>query len=201
MKKFFSLLFITIASISSAFAQNLSCEAVAGLNISDVTKFDSKVGFHAGVRGTYNFTENYVGAYVNAGALIALKGCQKDYGELLETKINAYYLEIPIHAGYKHALNENIAIFGEFGPYFGIGLFGKSKIKSEGESISVDTFSDEMGIKRFDMGLGFRLGVEFKNRIPVSIGYDFGLTNISDDSEDEGSFKNSNLSISIGYKF
>lgn len=185
--------------VNGAIAQKLSGEAVAGLNIADISKYDSRIGFHAGVRGTYDFSNEYNGAYANTGALISLKGGQLDYGDMLNVNVDAYYLEIPIHVGYKHEFNDKFALFGEFGPYFGIGLFGKLKLESEGESMSVDTFSEKGGVKRFDMGLGFRLGAEIDKLIPISIGYDFGLTNINND--DNGNFKNSNLTVSVGYKF
>lgn len=200
MKKLLSFLVIAIIGINSVKAQTLSGEVVAGLNIADVSKLDSRIGFHVGVVGSYGFSNEFNGAYANAGALISLKGGQLDYGSILKANLDAYYLEIPIHIGYKHSLSENFAIFGEFGPYIGIGLFGKSKIESEGESISVDTFSEDGGVKRFDMGLGFKLGVEINKLIPISVGYDFGLANINNDN-DGGSIKNSNLTISIGYKF
>ncbi len=200
MKKLLSFLVIAIIGINSVKAQTLSGEVVAGLNIADVSELDSRIGFHVGVVGSYGFSNEFNGAYANAGALISLKGGQLDYGSILKANLDAYYLEIPIHIGYKHSLSENFAIFGEFGPYIGIGLFGKSKIESEGESISVDTFSEDGGVKRFDMGLGFKLGVEINKLIPISVGYDFGLANINNDN-DGGSIKNSNLTISIGYKF
>ena len=167
MKKIFSLLFIAIIGINSVNAQTLSGEVVAGLNIADVSELDSRIGFHVGVVGCYGFSNEFNGAYANAGALISLKGGQLDYGSLLKANLDAYYLEIPIHIGYKHALNENFSIFGEFGPYIGLGLFGKSKIESEGESISVDTFSEDGGVKRFDIGLGFKLGAEINKLIPI----------------------------------
>lgn len=200
MKKLFSLLIFAIIGINAASAQKLSGEIVAGLNIADVSELDSRIGFHVGIKGTYNFSNEFNGAYANAGALISLKGGQLDYGTLLKANLDAYYLEIPVHIGYKYAFNEKFALFGEFGPYVGIGLFGKSKLESEGESISVDTFSDTGGVKRFDMGLGFRVGAEINKLIPISIGYDFGLANINED-ETGSSIKNSNLTISIGYKF
>lgn len=200
MKKLLSFLVIAIIGINSVKAQTLSGEVVAGLNIADVSELDSRIGFHVGVVGSYGFSNEFNGAYANAGALISLKGGQLDYGSILKANLDAYYLEIPIHIGYKHSLSENFAIFGEFGPYIGIGLFGKSKIESKGESISVDTFSEDGGVKRFEMGLGFKLGVEINKLIPISVGYDFGLANINNDN-DGGSIKNSNLTISIGYKF
>lgn len=209
MRKLISLVFIAVTYVNGAFAQiifengtteqNLSKEIVAGINVADISKYDSRTGFHIGIRGTYNFSNEYNGTYANAGALISLKGGQLDYGDILNVNIDAYYLEIPIHIGYKHTFNEKFALFGEFGPYFGIGIFGKIKLESEGESLTVDTFSEKGGVKRFDMGLGFRFGAEINKLIPISIGYDFGLTNINNDNN--GKFKNSNLMVSIGYKF
>lgn len=199
MKKLISLAIIAIMYVNGAIAQNLSGEMVVGLNVADISEYDSRVGFHIGVRGTYNFSKEYNGAYANAGALISLKGGQLDYGDILSVNVDAYYLEIPIHIGYKHVFNEKFALFGEFGPYVGFGLFGKLKLESEGESMSVDTFSKKGGVKRFDMGLGFRVGAEINKLIPISIGYDFGLANIN--TEDDPNLKNSNLTVSIGYKF
>lgn len=31
-----------------------------------------------------------------------------------------------IEVGYKHTVNDKFALFGEFGPYFACGLFGKT---------------------------------------------------------------------------
>ncbi len=59
-------------------------------------------------------------------ALLSLKGTQIN-GNDASLKFNPYYLEIPIHMGYKYAINDNFAIFGNFGPYFAVGLFGKMK--------------------------------------------------------------------------
>ena len=185
--------------VNGAIAQKLSGEVVAGLNIADISKYDSRIGFHVGVRGKYDFPAEYSGAYANAAALISLKGGQLDYGDILNVNVDEYYLEIPVHIGYKHTFNDKFALFGEFGPYFGIGLFGKLKLESEGESLSVDTFSEKGGVKRFDMGLGFRIGTEINKLVSISIGYDFGLVNTNND--DNGKFKNSNLTLSIGYKF
>ena len=60
-----------------------------------------------------------------------------------------------------------------------------------------DVFSDEVGYKRFDFGLGLRAGLEFNQKVPVSIGYDFGVLDVADDA----SAKTRNLTISVGYKF
>ncbi len=185
--------------IGSASAQTEN-EVAVGMNLSSISKLDSKIGFHIGYRVTQNLPSLFEGAYINGGAFLTLKGAEKDYGRELDFNCNAYSLEIPIHFGYKHRL-ENVAIFGEFGPYFGFGLFGKTELSSYGESAKVDTYSDEGGVKRFDFGLGFRVGIEIHHKIPVSIGYDFGLIDANKDGEDAPSMKHSNLTVSVGYKF
>ena len=72
-----------------------------------------------------------------------------------------------------------------------------------------NTFGSD-GMKRFDIGAGLRSGVEIKNKYTLSIGYDMGLIdtyNSSDDSDDEytidltPSLKNTNLTFSFGYRF
>jgi hypothetical protein len=68
--------------------------------------------------------------------------------------------------------------------------------------------SDEF--KRFDFGLGLRIGAEIKQKYSLSLGYDFGLLNCwnsnywGDEDEDidlVNTVKNRNFYISLGYKF
>lgn len=188
MKKFCSILMVAVAALSmslSAWAEAPQWEVVAGMNVAnlDMSGASSRIGFHAGIRTTFGIPSASNGFYANAGALLSLKGC-KGAGITL----NPYYLDIPVHFGYKYAVNEDLALFGEFGPYFGIGLFGKTD--------GMDVFGDD-GYKRFDVGLGLRAGIEFNQKVPVSIGYDFGVIDVADDI----SAKNRNLTISVGYKF
>lgn len=199
MKKLLTLAIAIFFGISSANSQVENVVEV-GMNLSDMSKMDSKIGFNIGYRLIKPLPSLFEGAYINCGALLSLKGSEKDYGKELDYNCNAYYLDIPIHFGHKHTLSENVALFGEVGPYFGIGLFGKSKLEIMGERAKVDTFSDEGGVNRFDFGFGFRFGIEILQKVPVAIGYDFGLVDVN--KEDEGpSIKNSNLSVSVGYKF
>lgn len=187
MKNLLSLFIaVILAAGTAASAKDIQFEGVVGMNISDLdgSGCSSRVGFHLGVRGTYAFQRQTKGVYVNGAALLSLKGT-KSHG----ITYNPFYLEIPIHIGYKHPIASNVAMFGEFGPYFGIGLFGTTE--------GTDTFSDEVGFERFDAGLGLRVGFEFSRKFNVAIGYDFGLT----DAVKRSSLKNNNVSISVGVKF
>lgn len=187
MKKLLSIIVVAVLSVgTAASAKGIQFEGVAGMNIAnvDVSGANSRVGFHLGVRGTYAFQSQNRGLYANGAALLSLKGTK-----IAGITFNPYYLELPFHIGYKYPIASNVSIFGEFGPYFGIGLFGRT----EGE----DVFGDVIGYDRFDFGLGLRAGFEFSRKVNVSIGYDFGAIDIADGV----SAKNRNLMISLGYKF
>lgn len=217
MKKLIILTYCVLWSVCS-FAQNpISLEAQAGLNVStlhasgsDITLFGSGigyssiVGFHVGVRGTYDF-QTPRGLYANAGVFLTSKGSSYDYTSIdfeLYDKVRAYFLEFPVHAGYKYAFNNTLSVFGEFGPYFSVGLFGKTKISSSGGitgggEVTYDTFGEDH-MKRFDMGLGLRCGIELHKKYSLSVGYDFGLIDAYEGNQDQ---KHRNLSIGLGYKF
>ena len=119
-------------------------------------------------------------------------------------KINPYYLEIPVHIGYKYAVNDNFSLFANAGPYIAIGLFGKAKITADGSLVdggskvseSENVFGDD-GFKRFDLGLGLKAGIEISKKYQFSIGYDFGFI----EAEELMGCKNRNLMISLGLMF
>lgn len=219
MKKLFTIVAAALMSISAINAQNFGVEGVAGMNVSNWGGLGSKVGFHAGARFELAIP-SVAGLYTNAGVMLSLKGCKQDYGEVGNATTNAYYLDVPIHVGYKFSITNDFAIFGEVGPYVAIGLFGKSNSEtgefydengdwgysSEKETINTFDFA-----KRFDVGVGLRVGVEFKKKYSLSIGYDWGFIDSYIDDEEEmdddyvidltPSLKNTNLTISLGYKF
>ena len=134
---------------------------------------------------------------------------------------SANYIEIPIHAGFQYDINDKFRVFGEFGPYFAIGLFGNTESKMDlGARDFVDadyidaaiaagydpelkqdeshsTFDE---ISRFDFGLGFRVGAEFKKKYIVSLGYDFGLLDLNKEKS-LITTKSRNFWIGLGYRF
>lgn len=206
MKKILILCALLISSITAINAQEgLKWGAMAGMNSSNFSTdgFDSKVGFHVGVKAEKDLPQIAQGVYLDMAALLSLKGAKINGGDA-SLKLNPYYLEIPTHMGYKYAVNENFAIFGNFGPYFAVGLFGK--MKATGDLIeesgltrihdSAKVFGDD-AMKRFDFGLGLKAGVEFCQKYQISIGYDWGLI----DNIENSSNKNRNLILSLGYFF
>ena len=209
MKKvllFFALVAINVVSINAQ--DNLKWGVMAGMNVSKytITGFDSRIGFHAGVKAELGLSQEASGAYMDFAALLTLKGAKIDAGSLASFKMNPYYLEVPVHIGYKYAVNDDFALFGSAGPYIAVGLFGKAKAKVDGDlvdlgefggnSMSEDIFGDD-GLKRFDFGLGLKAGVEFSKKYQVAISYDFGLVEVAKDL----GMKNRNLMLSLGYMF
>lgn len=209
MKKvllFFALVAMSVVSINAQ--DNLKWGVMAGMNVSKytITGFDSRIGFHAGVKAELGLSQEASGAYMDFAALLTLKGAKIDAGSLASFKMNPYYLEVPVHIGYKYAVNDDFALFGSVGPYIAVGLFGKAKAKVDGNiadlgelgtnSASEDIFGDD-GFKRFDFGLGLKAGVEFSKKYQVAISYDFGLVEVAKDL----GMKNRNLMLSLGYMF
>lgn len=195
---------------------NLKWGVMAGMNVSKYTftGFDNRIGFHAGVKAELGLSQETSGAYMDFAALLTLKGAKIDGGAIASFKFNPYYLEVPVHIGYKYAVNDDFALFGSVGPYIAVGLFGKAKFNMgsaigdlagmegieiegmEGKSLSEDIFGDD-GFKRFDFGLGLKAGVEFSKKYQVAISYDFGLVEVAKDL----GMKNRNLMLSLGYMF
>lgn len=217
MKKillFFALVAVGVVSINAQ--DNLRWGVMAGMNVSKYTftGFDNRIGFHAGVKAELGLSQEESGAYMDFAALLTLKGAKIDGGAIASFKFNPYYLEVPVHIGYKYAVNDDFALFGSVGPYIAVGLFGKAKFNMgsaigdlsgmegievegmEGKSLSEDIFGDD-GFKRFDLGLGLKAGVEFSRKYQVAISYDFGLVDVQKDL----GMKNRNLMLSLGYMF
>lgn len=189
MKKIYSVIIaIFLASGLGLSAQgvNTDIEGVVGLNFStiDLDGIGFRPGIHAGIRTTFYIPDVVPGFYVNAATLLSLKGYKTD-----SINFKPFFLDIPIHAGYKYMLDDRASMFIEAGPYVGIGLFGKCNGKN--------VFSDEVGYKRMDLGIGIRGGVDLFVRYSVSLGADFGFLKAIDGS----SAKPRNITFSLGYKF
>lgn len=199
-------MFILGASISTLNAQisdDVKFGIVAGVNFNNMSEnLNSKTGYHVGVKTEIDLPQLSDGVYLEIAGLIASKGAKFDGGYEVGD-INATYLEVPIHLGYKYDINSDIKVIGNFGPYFGLGLFGKVKYdnywKYEDEE---NTFGCEGLIKNFDFGLGFNLGVEFKEKYQFTLGYDFGLVNgnkIYHKRAVTNDLKNSNFKLTLAY--
>lgn len=194
------LLLACIGFATGAFAQqNINWEAQAGLSSTSFLSGPSKIGFHVGVRANKEFPSVTKGFYGNVGAFISSKGSSDDLSGTTESR--AYYLDIPVHVGYKKNLNDKFALFGEAGPYLGCGLWGTTKTTTPfaGKAETATWFADKAetttedffeSAPRIAYGLGVRVGMEFKQKYTASIAYDHSL-----------SLDFNSLMLTVGYKF
>lgn len=211
-----SLLVISLLVGVVANAQDtpLTFGVKAGVNLSnfggDVKDSDAKVGFNVGLTVDYALTQD---VFLMSGLEFTTKGAKSSYEEDFEVAkasvtetVNAMYLQLPIHIGYKFDVSEGLKLNIHAGPYLAYGIGGKAKIKYKGDIAGVD-LSQENGevdffgkdrAKEFDFGLGLGVGAEF-GKIGVGLGYDLGLVNLSRESDYK--ITNMNAYLSVGYKF
>ena len=170
-------------------------------------RFKLKSGFHVGA-----FINIPINDYlsVEPGILINMKGSRGEetlLGREISGKLNLFYSDVPVLIKGSYKLKNKAIVYGVLGPYAGIGFFGKATtiIKYEGEEESEtrevkwgNTEDDDM--KRLDYGLTIGGGIDLKSFL-LEVSYDFGLANISAETENGLSIKNSVLKISFGYRF
>ena len=145
----------------------------------------------------------YDGFYFDTGALISAKGAKMStsVGDVnVDWTSRPYYLEIPMHIGYRYDLGSsgNVSLFGSFGPYVAVGMWGTDKVTMADESTKPDSFASD-GLKRFDFGLGLRGGVRLFDHYRIFVGYDWGLINIAQD--DDSTMNNRNFYVGASYMF
>jgi hypothetical protein len=203
MKSIFQATLVVIALLlalnSNAQDKPLIFGVKAGLNLSNITgdieNNKAIIGFRAGVSVDYAFLQDL---YLLTGLNYSKQGTK--LGEIggEPVKLNLSYLQLPVHIGYKLEVAEGSRLVFHAGPYAGYAVGGNWKVGSA----SIGAFSaeaeSELGkLKRFDFGLGLGAGVEF-GKFGVDLGWDFGLAKVNDSN---GSTKNANAYLAVGYKF
>ena len=166
-----------------------------GVNFSrangDITK--NKSGFNAGLTLDLNLPAGWA---IMSGLEITTKGTKFKESDV---SVNAMYLQLPIHLGYKFGV-PGAKFHFDFGPYFAQGIGGKTKNSYLGEKVNTFDYYD-----KFDWGLGLGVGVTFLGKIQIRMGYDLGLKNIAGKFKEEdgvdAKFKNRNAYVSAGLMF
>ena len=233
MKKLLTLALAAIMCAGSAKALDyvpepgFTFQGFFGMNISNFRYTDSaadcltdpKAGFNIGVRGEYMLPSCY-GVFVNLGVGYTMKGAKLDdvvglEGRDVTVKYRPYYIEIPLHVGYRYNVLENLGVYADFGPYFAIGTNGKFRTKFDdfSDDVTESIFKKEDGMrsyKRFDCGLGFRVGAEYAKHYNFILGFDWGLTDmytqdmkhyLHQEGATDAACKNFCASLTFGYRF
>jgi len=204
MKKinFKMFLFATILLVCGFANAQISFSVRGGMNLSNLYGDDAedakmKVGYNVGGLVDYEFVPN---AGIQSGLVLTAKGAKADV-ENVDATINMLYIEIPVNIIYKidlNASNTPVKFNVNVGPYLAYGVGGKISIESGGVTASVNTFSEDGGYKKFDLGLGLGVGFEF-GKITANCGWEMGLINVADAEDTD--IKTMNCYLSIGYKF
>lgn len=183
----------------------------AGVNFANQTQkvseesvsFSSRTAFHVGFIADLPIVESF---YIQTGLYLQSKGSKNEYFDegTIKESITPMYLEIPLLASYRYNFSKAAQLQVNFGPYFAYGISGKYKEEIVGNEVGeVDFFGDDgdnFGAKRFDCGLQVGAGMTFAKHYYVGLAYEFGLTNIAHETAD-GTLKNKNFMISVGYTF
>lgn len=174
------------------------------VSISDNFSFETGILFQSKGTGVRNISSDYDPVY-NETETISQRG-----------NINLYYIDIPFSIKGLYKPGDNVAIYGMFGPYLGIGVFGNYRINYEYTLIEHDfgTTTTEQGVdkgnssdgywwgedgnfSRIDAGLTIGAGIEIHKFI-FGISYNMGLVDIS--TWDDETIRNRVLNISVGLR-
>lgn len=194
MNKLFLSMIFALSSVSlqaQSFFDNSSLDLTTGLNFSTVTDLSGHFGYNVGVRFNKSIKDFAKGnLYGNIGMLYSKKGADLDNDGIGlitgKSNLTINYLEFPIHAGGSYPIGKKVSLFADAGPYIAFATSGDLR----GEE---NIFSDN-GFKKIDLGLGFRFGLAFKEKVRLSFEYESGLVNINNGSE-TGIFRPDNSSI------
>ncbi len=175
-------------------AQSTRFGVKGGLNLStvvggEVENTKSLVGFHVGGLAEIHIVEKF---YIQPELLFSAQGTKVDgpFGGDSDVKLN--YLNIPVVAKY-YIVDKKFNV--EAGPQLGVLL----SAKADGEDIKDFTRSVDFG---FNIGAGY----SFTDNLSIGLRYTIGLSPLSDEDIDNSddyydSAKNSNLQLSLAYKF
>lgn len=178
MKKFIiSLMAMFVATTIVAQIHSNGTQISAGYVNSKLTDQDPISAFKVGISQEAGLCG--IG-YGELFANVALEYIQKGYEfQTGKTKFHGTfnYLQAPVHLGYRIPLSSELNLLGEVGPYFAYGVGGTRKVTvaDSDYSISNDSFCDDSPYNRFDVGVGAKVSLEFRNFIVLGAGYDHGL--------------------------
>ncbi len=174
--------------------------------------------FHGGVVADYALADGF---FLESGLSFQRKGYgyETEYEERLETgersietdvTVNMFYLQVPLLFNYRFEVGK-IGLIPQIGPYFALGVGGKTKMSNEEEfepivgkethkltETKVASFDESTGNERFDMGIRYAISAAFSPKQKVTIGYDMGLMDID---RREGSLKNKHGLLFASYTF
>ena len=215
MKRLLIQLILMLILFSEGYSQSFAIKGGGNLSKISASGAEMKPGFQIGAT-----IDIPIMAFLSfeTGLSFANKGYQVSNIDLTDQNgtnlgkakliYNLYYIDIPFTA--KASLDVGWAkIYGLFGPYLGVGMFGKWKAGSYYNENITWAWGTKSGwydggtFSRLDYGLMLGIGLEYKS-IVLNISNEYGLANISAYRSTEyknTSVSNRTIALSVGYKF
>jgi hypothetical protein len=183
------ILFLFITTQPAVYSQKFRAGGKIGMGISSLSNWEYRssgsenktrpplVGFLVNLTGKYQFND-LLGLqaelqYIQKGEGLKIPGSvEGDY----KGKTRISYLTIPVLINVSHAFDK-ILVYGVLGPYFAIGLSGKS-ISLEPYAGENDLVFQEGELRRFDMGLSIGAGAGYRlgpGDVFLDLRYDLGF--------------------------
>lgn len=167
MKKIVLLIALfAVIGIQTASAQ-IAWGARVGLCYSTVSadgeSISGKPSIEFGPTAYYKLNERF---YLNSGLMFSVKNFDQEYEDYGTDKLRAYFLEVPVYAGYAFSAGKT-TFYAQAGPYLGIKVGEKNNFEDYGEN-------QEDFFKSINAGLGAAVGVNIK-KFKIELGYQYGL--------------------------
>ncbi|GAL74840.1 hypothetical protein JCM19275_879 [Nonlabens ulvanivorans] len=202
MKKIALSLILGVFAFGLSSAQEVDFGVKGGVNFAKLTgdsveDADGRTGFHVGLTGEYMFNDTFG---LQGEVVYSTQGLQSEdeiLGQNVEQVLKLDYINVPVLAKF-YIADSGFSI--DAGPQ--IGFLVSDKYEVNGENVD-----EELNAETIDLSVGGGLAYKFKEGTSlegfnVSARYMIGLSNVYKDNDTFGDdITNSNLQISLGYKF
>lgn len=206
------LLSMAFMSFISAFAQNGVSDpkiifgikagatfptfAVSGADAQGVVP-SSITSYYTGVSGSIHITGVLS---LQPGLSLVSKGASLSPLSSATTQLTLLYIETPINVMANFEMSHG-TIFVGAGPYWDFLIGGTLSVTGKADT-NIEFGSDfNNDVRSGDFGFNFLLGYQFKSGINIHTGYGLGLTNIQPDATLDKKYKNSVISVGLGFSF
>lgn len=152
-------------------------------------------GFFAGAR--YNFNLPVRGLSLVPG--VNLSFMFSNPTGVTNTHSNEIALNIPIHVAYTYPINNNIKLRAVGGPGMQIGLVNNTIYTVPGQTNITSNYVGLGARNRFNLTLGLGAGVVISNHFLATLGFDFGLLNLT--TANNFTLHRHALTLGFGYIF
>ncbi len=192
---------LSMAQDSQTTDSKISWNVKTGMNISNWIggySWDAKakVGFKIGAGMEYALDETWS---LQPSLFLTSKGTKRDGRYMGKGTANQMYLELPVNIQARGPVTDKTDVLFVVGPYFAYGVGGKISYDEINYTGSENIFGKNK-IKRFDIGVG--VGVLFEvSKVIFGFEGQLGLTKIVDGASSDGSPRNINFGVTVGYKF